>query len=285
MMTEDRNVLYLVGTPIGNLSDLSPRAIEVMTSVDAIACEDTRRTGLLLSGLGIKKRLISYHEHNRAQKGRMILDLLQQGLAIALVSDAGMPCISDPGEELVRDCSLAGIGVVVIPGPVAGISALALSGLDSKRFFFEGFLPSDGKDRKQRLQDLLLHRTTFILYEAPHRILRTLEDMMAIGLGNRKTAVCRELTKKHEEVLRMTVEEAHAHFLDIPPRGEFVLVVEGGVHPDIEEKRDISEQEREDRIRDMLSEGLSTKDISQILSLEWKESRKTIYASILKMLN
>lgn len=256
-----------------------------MSSVDAIACEDTRRTGLLLSGLEIKKRLISYHEHNRAQKGQLILDLLQKGLDIALVSDAGMPCISDPGEELVRDCALAGIHVVVIPGPVAGISALALSGLDAKRFFFEGFLPSDGKDRKQRLQELLLHRTTFILYEAPHRIIRTLDDMIAIGLGGRKIAVCRELTKKHEEVLRMTVQEAHEHYLGIPPRGEFVLVVEGGVHTDREEKTCGTEQEREERIREMLSEGLSTKDISQLLSIEWKESRKTIYASILKMLN
>ena len=198
-------MLYLVGTPIGNLSDLSPRAIEILSSVDAVACEDTRRTGLLLSGLGIKKKLISYHEHNRTQKGELIISMIAEGQNIALVSDAGMPCISDPGEELVRDCARAGMDVQVIPGPVAAISALALSGLDSKRFFFEGFLPSDGKERKQRLGELLSHRQTFILYEAPHRILRTLEDLISIGLGDRMTAVCRELTKKYEEVLRVTV--------------------------------------------------------------------------------
>jgi len=278
-------MLYLVGTPIGNLSDLSPRAVQVLSSVDAVACEDTRRTGLLLSGLGIKKKLISYHEHNRMHKGSQILAMLSEGQNIALVSDAGMPCISDPGEELVRDCALAGLDVQVIPGPVAGISALALSGLDSKRFFFEGFLPSDGKERKQRLQELPMHRSTFILYEAPHRILRTLEDMISIGLGDRMTAVCRELTKKYEEVLHMTVTEAHAHFLEKPPKGEFVLVVQGGIPPNCEVEKPCTEQEREERIREMLSEGLSTKNISQILSVEWKESRKTIYASILKMLD
>ena len=278
-------MLYLVGTPIGNLSDLSPRAIEILSSVDAVACEDTRRTGLLLSGLGIKKKLISYHEHNRTQKGELIISMIAEGQNIALVSDAGMPCISDPGEELVRDCARAGVDVQVIPGPVAAISALALSGLDSKRFFFEGFLPSDGKERKQRLGELLSHRQTFILYEAPHRILRTLEDLISIGLGDRMTAVCRELTKKYEEVLRVTVSEAREHFLLTPPRGEFVLVVAGGLPPGEKKVREWSEEEREKRIRDLLSDGLSTKDISLTLSNEWKESRKSIYARIVKMLN
>jgi len=282
---KENNMLYLVGTPIGNMSDLSPRAIEVLTSVDAVACEDTRRTGLLLSGLGIKKKLISYHEHNRTQKGLLILSMLRDGQNIALVSDAGMPCISDPGEELVRDCAEAMLDIQVIPGPVAAISALALSGLDAKRFFFEGFLPSDGKERKQRLQELLQHRFTFILYEAPHRIIRTLEDMIAIGLGERNIAVCRELTKKYEQVLRLTIREAREYFLQTPPRGEFVLVISGGEPPVLEEARVLTDQDRELRIKELQDGGFSTKEISLKLSKEWNESRKTVYAYVIKMLN
>jgi len=277
-------MLYLVGTPIGNLSDLSPRALEVLSSVDAIACEDTRRTGLLLSKFDIKKKLISYHEHNRSQKSPILISMLEEGQNLALVSDAGMPCISDPGEELVRDCALKNLEIQVIPGPVAGISALALSGLDSKRFFFEGFLPSEGKDRKERLQELILHRHTFILYEAPHRVLRTLEDLISIGLGDRNAAICRELTKKYEEVLRMPVSEACEYYRKTPPRGEFVLVIAGGEPPCKEEAKVLTQEDREARVSQMISQNYSTKEISQLLAIEWNDSRKNVYSFVIRML-
>lgn len=277
-------MLYLVGTPIGNLSDLSPRAIEVLSMVDAIACEDTRRTGLLLSKFDIKKKLISYHEHNRSQKGPILISMLESGMNLALVSDAGMPCVSDPGEELVRECAQKNLSIQVIPGPVAAISALALSGLDTKRFIFEGFLPSDGKDRKERLQELVFHRHTFILYEAPHRILRTLEDLASIGLGERDTAICRELTKKYEEVLRMQVKDACDYFQKTPPRGEFVLVVAGGEPPCKEEMKVLTQDEREARVSQLIEENYSTKEISQLLAIEWNDSRKNVYTFVIKML-
>jgi len=277
-------MLYLVGTPIGNLSDLSPRAIEVLSTVDAIACEDTRRTGLLLSKFDIKKKLISYHEHNRSQKSPILISMLEAGMNLALVSDAGMPCISDPGEELVRECAQKNLSVQVIPGPVAAISALALSGLDTKRFIFEGFLPSDGKDRKERLQELVFHRHTFILYEAPHRILRTLEDLASIGLGERDTAICRELTKKYEEVLRMQVKDACDYFQKTPPRGEFVLVVAGGEPPCKEEIKILTQEEREARVSQLIEDNYSTKEISQLLAIEWNDSRKNVYTFVIKML-
>jgi len=277
-------MLYLVGTPIGNLSDLSPRALEILSAVDAIACEDTRRTGLLLSKFDIKKKLISYHEHNRSQKGPILLSMLESGLNLALVSDAGMPCVSDPGEELVRECAQKNLPVQVIPGPVAAISALALSGLDTRRFIFEGFLPSEGKDRKERLQELVFNRHTFILYEAPHRILRTLEDLASIGLGGRDTAICRELTKKYEEVLRMKVDEACEYFRKTTPRGEFVLVVSGGEPPCKEEIKVLTQEDREARVNQLIEENYSTKEISQLLAIEWGDSRKNVYSFVIKML-
>ena len=276
-------MLYLVGTPIGNLSDLSPRALEILSTVDAIACEDTRRTGLLLSKFEIKKKLISYHEHNRSQKGPILISMLESGWNLALVSDAGMPCVSDPGEELVRECAQKNLPVQVIPGPVAAISALALSGLDTKRFIFEGFLPSDGKDRKERLQELVFHRHTFILYEAPHRILRTLEDLASIGLGGRDAAICRELTKKYEEVLRMQVDEACDYFRTTTPRGEFVLVVSGGEPPCKKEIKVLTQEEREARVRQLIEDNYSTKEISQLLAIEWNDSRKNVYSFVIKM--
>lgn len=277
-------MLYLVGTPIGNLADLSPRALEVLSAVDAVACEDTRRTGLLLSKFEIKKKLISYHEHNRAQKGPQLISMLESGQNIALVSDAGMPCISDPGEELVRDCAAKNLPIQVIPGPVAAISALALSGLDAKRFCFEGFLPSDGRDRKDRLQELTQHRHTFILYEAPHRLIRTLEDLSTIGLGGRDAAICRELTKKYEEVLRMKVDEACVYYKQTAPRGEFAIVVSGGEPPVTQAPKILTQADREARVKELTDAGYSTKECSQLLAIEWQESRKNIYAFIIKMI-
>ncbi len=275
-------MLYLVGTPIGNMQDLSPRAKEVLSQVDIVACEDTRRTGLLLSQFDIKARLVSYHEHNKASSGSKLIEKLKEGLDIALVSDAGMPSISDPGEDLVKLCIEEGVEVTAVPGPVAGITALVLSGLDTHHYYFEGFLPVETKERKERLSVVSRTTVTTILYEAPHRLLKTLSDLSDAGMGGRRIAAARELTKKYEEVIRGTVEDLTAHFTEVPPKGEFVLVLEG--MPENEEKPKLSPEERRNVILDLESKGLSTKDIAKTLALEWGESKKALYAEVLEML-
>ena len=275
-------MLYLVGTPIGNMQDLSPRAVEVLSSVDLVACEDTRRTGLLLSHFGISAKLMSYHEHNKASAGSKIISRLKEGQNVALVSDAGMPSISDPGEDLVKLCIEEEIDVTTVPGPVAGISALVLSGMDTRHYYFEGFLPVETKERKERLSVVSESAVTTILYEAPHRLLKTLNDLSGAGLSERRISACRELTKKYEEVVRGTVSEVISHFTEVPPKGEFVLVLEG--RPENETKAVLSPEERKNRILNLESQGMSTKEIAKTLSLEWGESKKALYAEVLEML-
>lgn len=218
--------LYVVGTPIGNLSDFSPRGLEIMQSVDFIAAEDTRVTLKLLNRFEIKKPLVSYFEHNRFEKGEVIVNRLLAGESCALVTDAGMPAISDPGEELVLQCHLAGVPVVSVPGPSALITALAISGMPSGRFTFEGFLSVNKKSRKEHLEELVDETRTMIFYEAPHKLLTTLQDMMKI-FGDREIALVRELTKIHEEVNRTTFAKAIEQYEQTSPRGEFVLIVRG----------------------------------------------------------
>ena len=275
-------MLYLVGTPIGNMQDLSPRAVEVLSSVDLVACEDTRRTGLLLSHFGISAKLMSYHEHNKASAGSKIISRLKEGQNVALVSDAGMPSISDPGEDLVKLCIEEEIDITTVPGPVAGISALVLSGMDTRHYYFEGFLPVETKERKERLSVVTESAVTTILYEAPHRLLKTLNDLSGAGLSERRISACRELTKKYEEVVRGTVSEVISHFTEVPPKGEFVLVLEG--RPENETKAVLSPEERKNRILNLESQGMSTKEIAKTLSLEWGESKKALYAEVLEML-
>lgn len=275
-------MLYLVGTPIGNMQDLSPRAVEVLSSVDLVACEDTRRTGLLLSHFGISAKLLSYHEHNKASAGSKIISRLKEGQNVALVSDAGMPSISDPGEDLVKLCIEEEIDITTVPGPVAGISALVLSGMDTRHYYFEGFLPVETKERKERLSVVSESAVTTILYEAPHRLLKTLNDLSGAGLSERRISACRELTKKYEEVVRGTVSEVIFHFTEVPPKGEFVLVLEG--RPENETKTVLSPEERKNRILNLESQGMSTKEIAKTLSLEWGESKKALYAEVLEML-
>ena len=219
--------LYLVATPIGNLSDLSERAVKVLSEVDFIAAEDTRNTGHLLSYLGIKKPLVSYFEHNKRERGEVICDRLSAGETCALVTDAGTPAISDPGEDLVRLCAERGLSVTSIPGCCAGITALTLSGLPTGRFCFEGFLSVNKSERKKRLDRLKGEDRTMIFHEAPHKLETTLKDLCEAFGGDRKISLCRELTKTHEEILRMTLSEAVAYHTEHPPRGEYVLVVEG----------------------------------------------------------
>ncbi len=219
--------LYLVGTPIGNLADLSDRAKKVLSGVDFVAAEDTRNSGLLLSRLGISRPMISYHEHNKRERGEVICERLASGQSCALVTDAGMPAISDPGEDLVRMCAERGISVSAVPGPAAVVTALALSGLSTRRFVFEGFLPTKSAERRELLDDLASERRTVVIYEAPHRLRATLAELVSALGTERPVAVCRELTKLNEEILRTTLSGAAEHFEATEPRGEFVLVIGG----------------------------------------------------------
>lgn len=218
--------LYVVGTPIGNLGDFSPRALETLKNCSFIAAEDTRVTLKLLNRFEIKKPLVSYYEHNIRERGQEILARILAGEDCAVVTDAGMPCISDPGEDLVRLCSESGVQTVVVPGPSAAVSALAVSGLPTARFSFEGFLSVKRTSRREHLEAVKEDPRTLIFYEAPHKLAATLSDMCE-AFGDRRIALARELTKIHEEVRRTTLSQAAAHYAENPPRGEFVLIVEG----------------------------------------------------------
>ena len=218
--------LYLVGTPIGNLEDLSPRAIRILSEVDFIAAEDTRVTRKLLTHFGIHTPLICYQEHNRAAQGETVVERLLAGQNAAVVTDAGMPAISDPGEDLVRLCHERGVDVASVPGPCAAVTALAMSGMETGRFCFEGFLSVNKPSRREHLESLKREKRTMIFYEAPHKLTATLRDMLA-AFGDRPVALVKELTKIHETVLRMTLSEAAAFYENEPPRGEYVLIVAG----------------------------------------------------------
>lgn len=222
----EKGALYVVGTPIGNLSDFSPRAAETLAGADFIAAEDTRVTMKLLNHFGIKKPLVSYYEHNKQEKGGVIADRIAAGETCALVSDAGMPAISDPGEDLVALCAARGIRVLVVPGPSAVISALAVSGLPTGRFTFEGFLSVNKKSRREHLESVQNEVRTMVFYEAPHKLPYTLQDMAAV-FGDRRIALVREITKIHEECIRTTLVQAAEYYARNAPKGEFVLVIEG----------------------------------------------------------
>lgn len=224
----ESSTLYLVGTPIGNLADITERAKKVLSEVDFVAAEDTRNSMKLLSCFGIHTELVSYFEHNKRESGERIVSRLLGGESCALITDAGMPAISDPGEDLVRLCQESGIAVRIVPGPSACVSALALSGLSTVRFAFEGFLPAQKNDRRKRLDAVANDDRTLIFYEAPHKLRATLDDMREIFGGDRKIALCRELTKLNEEAVKLTLDEAVKHYKEKEPRGEYVLVVEGG---------------------------------------------------------
>ena len=226
-------ILYLCATPIGNLGDISARCLEAFQNADLIACEDTRRTVQLLNHFGIKKQLTSYHEHNKREKGEVIVNLLKEGKNVVLVSDAGTPAISDPGEDLVKLCIENDLTVTPIPGCVAGINALIVSGLPTRRFAFEGFLSVNKRHRKEHLESVKNDTHTLIFYEAPHKLPYTLADMLEI-LGDRKIALCRELTKLHEEIIRTTLSEAQNLYTEASPKGEFVIVIEGAKEPEKE---------------------------------------------------
>ncbi len=271
-------MLYLVPTPIGNLGDISIRCRQTLEQADFIAAEDTRVTLKLLNHLGIKKSLVSYYEHNKAQKGNVILERILAGETCALVSDAGSPAISDPGEELVKQCADAGITVCAIPGPCAVITALSISGQTTGRFCFEGFLSTAKKSRREHLEALINEQRTMIFYEAPHKLLSTLEDMAAIFGQDRPISLCRELTKLHEEVVRTTLGQAVVKYTEQPPKGEFVLVV-AGAQP--EDKPVATETDAASRVKALMSQGLSRKDAIKQTATELKLPKNVVYDAAL----
>ena len=271
-------ILYLVATPIGNLGDFSPRAVETLRAVDFIAAEDTRVSVKLLNHFQIKKPLVSYHQHNHVTAGRAILDRLLAGESCALVTDAGTPAISDPGEELVRLCAESGVEVLSIPGCCAAVNALAVSGLPTGRFTFEGFLSVNRKARREHLASLENEERTMIFHEAPHKLLSTLEDLSAAFGPDRPVALCRELTKLHEETIRTTLGQAADRWRDAAPKGEFVLVVAG--RPPRREAA-VTLEEAVEQVLALRDGGLRLKDAARQVAEDTGLSKNELYAAAL----
>ena len=272
-------MLYLVPTPIGNLGDISIRCRETLEQADFIAAEDTRVTLKLLNHLGIKKSLVSYYEHNKAQKGNMILDRILAGETCALVSDAGSPAISDPGEDLVKQCAEAGVTVCAIPGPCALITALSISGQSTGRFCFEGFLSTAKKSRREHLLSLEKEQRTMIFYEAPHKLMSTLESMAEVFGSDRPISLCRELSKLHEEVIRTTLGGALELYAQQPPKGEFVLVVAGAAP---EAKVEATPQDAAARVAELVASGMSRKDAIKQTAKELDLPKNVVYDAALE---
>lgn len=277
-------ILYLCATPIGNLEDMTFRAVRILQEVNLIAAEDTRNSIKLLNHFGIKTPMTSYHEYNKIEKGKKLVEKLQAGQDIALITDAGTPGISDPGEELVRMCCDAGIVVTSLPGAAACITALTLSGLSTRRFAFEAFLPADKKERREVLAELVKETRTIIIYEAPHRLIRTLNELRE-ALGERRVAVCRELTKKHETAFRTTLSEAVSYYEREGPKGECVLVIEG-------ESREALRKDERSRWEKMtvaehmecyLGQGIEKKEAMKQVAKDRGVPKRDIYQALLDM--
>ena len=273
-------ILYLVPTPIGNLGDISLRCRQTLEEADFIAAEDTRVSLKLLNHLGIKKSLVSYYEHNKSQKGEQIVERILAGETCALVSDAGSPAISDPGEELVKQCAEAGITVCAIPGPCAVITALSISGQATGRFCFEGFLSTAKKSRREHLEALVNEQRTMIFYEAPHKLLTTLEDMAEVFGSDRSISLCRELTKLHEEVVRTTLGEAIVKYAEQSPKGEFVLVLAGATPV---EAPAATEDDAVVRVKALMEQGISRKDAVKQAAKELGLPKNVVYDAALNM--
>lgn len=268
--------LYVVGTPIGNLSDFSPRAAETLESADFIAAEDTRITLKLLNHFGIKKEMVSYFEHNKRERGEIICARIIAGESCALVTDAGMPAISDPGQELVAQCAEYGIDVAAVPGPTAFASALAVSGMDTGRFTFEGFLSVSKKSRFEHLDELKDEKRTMVFYEAPHKLANTLKDMRA-AFGNRKLAIVRELTKIHEEVIRATLDDAAEKYADGSLKGEIVLIIEGKK----DQQQEITIGDAVARAKKLVDGGLSISRAAKEIAAETPFKKADIYKELI----
>ncbi len=276
--TEGRT-LYLVATPIGNLADISERAVKVLSEVDFIAAEDTRNSLKLLTCLGIKKELISYHEHNKRLSGERIISRLLSGESAAVITDAGMPAISDPGEDIVRLCADSGIRVSVIPGACAAVSALSLSALSTGRFCFEGFLSPVKNEREKRLLKLKNEERTMIIYEAPHKLKNTLSDLLKTFGENRRISLCRELTKLNEDIMRTTLSDAVKYYEDNAPRGEYVLILEGAEEAGVsfEEDNPLISLSPEEHVRHYEEKGLSRMEATKAAAKDRGMSKSELY--------
>lgn len=267
--------LYIVGTPIGNLGDMTFRAVETLKAVDFIAAEDTRVTRKLLTHFGISKPVVSYYEHNRIESGEKIVARIITGENCALVSDAGMPAISDPGSDLVKLCADEGIEVLVIPGASAVVSAVAISGMPASRFCFEGFLSTSKKSRHEHLDGIRDEKRIMVFYEAPHKLRRTLRDLAETLGGDRRIAICREITKLHEECIRTTLAGAESYYAENEPRGEFVLVIEGAQDKEVSKEEDAIE-----RALVLMAGGAGASEAARLASREYSVSRNLIYREI-----
>ena len=274
--------LYLCATPIGNLEDMTYRVIRTLGEVDLIAAEDTRNSIKLLNHFEIKTPMTSYHEYNKIEKGKKLVEKLQDGMNIALITDAGTPGISDPGEELVKMCYEAGIEVTSLPGAAACITALTLSGLSTRRFCFEAFLPTDKKEKQAVLSELVNETRTIIMYEAPHRLVKTLQELLE-KLGNRRITVCRELTKKHETAFVTTIEEALAYYEANDPKGECVLVIEGRSREELrqEEVSKLEEMSIEEHMELYLGQGIDKKEAMKKVAKDRGISKRDVYQQLL----
>lgn len=276
-------MLYLCATPIGNLEDITCRVLRILKEVDLIAAEDTRNSIKLLNHFEIKTPMTSYHEYNKFDKGRYLVEKMLEGKNIALITDAGTPGISDPGEELVAMCYEAGIQVTSLPGAVACITALTLSGLPTRRFAFEAFLPSDKKERAVILEELKQETRTIILYEAPHRLVKTLEELSET-LGDRKISLCRELTKKHEAVFRGSLLEAFSWYKENPPKGECVMVLAGRSREEIEQeaRQKWEDMPLEEHMEYYMSQGIDKKEAMKLVAKDRGISKRDVYQALLK---
>ena len=275
--------LYLCATPIGNLEDMTFRCIRVLKEADVIAAEDTRNSIKLLNHFEIKTPMTSYHEFNKVEKARVLVEKILKGETVALITDAGTPGISDPGEELVRQCIEAGIKVTPVPGAAACINALIMSGMPTRRFCFEAFLPSDKKEKADVLEQLKAEQRTIIIYEAPHRLLRTLTELESALGGMRKIAVCKELTKRHETVYRDTISGALGYYTANEPKGEYVLVIEGRSQKELlEEKRAAwDDMSIEEHFNMYVSQGMDKKDAMKLVAKDRGVSKRDIYNALL----
>lgn len=269
--------LYVVGTPIGNLSDISPRGLETLENVDFIAAEDTRVTAKLLNHFEIKKTLVSYYEHNKREKGTVITDRLLAGETCAIVTDAGMPCISDPGEDLIRDCHALGISVESVPGPTAFATALAVSGMETGRFTFEGFLSVNKPSRKRHLEELQGEKRTMIFYEAPHKLRNTLKDLYKY-FGDREIAIVKELTKIHETVMKTTLKAANEYFENEAPKGEYVLILAGEKST---EKQPVTIEQAAENAKELVEKGMSVNEAAKTVAAETGLKKSDIYKLLL----
>lgn len=274
--------LYLCATPIGNLEDITLRVLRVLEEVDLIAAEDTRNSIKLLNHYEIKTPMTSYHEFNKIEKAHQLVQKMQEGVNIALITDAGTPGISDPGEELVKIAYEAGIEVTSLPGAAACITALTMSGLSTRRFAFEAFLPKDKKERKRVLEELQRETRTIIIYEAPHHLIKTLEELSSC-LGNRRITLCRELTKKYEEGHRTTIDEVLEHYKDKEPRGEYVLVIEGRTKEEVEEerKKEWESLSLEEHMQVYEQKGISRKEAMKLVAKDRGISKRDVYQALL----